>query len=197
MNGLGDALTVGILLTLIFGAVCFYLWSRISQAEKRTSLLEDLLMTLKINTEASLLGPDSVEPISTPGPLNSDEIEQIQEDEFANLVKEIQTPGIQETAMAPAPLEDSDEEEEDHKEQEVPKLTVNYESMSVKELQALVKERGISGVPVRKAALIDALKKQGGSPPLAPTPFTSNQGDLEGADAGSHGAFTVDLEQSM
>ena len=35
---------------------------------------------------------------------------------------------------------------------------VNYDSMSVKELQGLAKTRGITGVSAKKSALIDALK---------------------------------------
>jgi hypothetical protein len=50
MSALGDSLTVGIVLTLIFGAVCFYLYSRMNQNEKRVSLLENLLLSLKIST---------------------------------------------------------------------------------------------------------------------------------------------------
>lgn len=192
MNGLSDALTVGVLLTLIFGAVSFYLWSRISQAEKRVSLLEDLLMTLKINTEASLMGPDSVEAISNPGPLNSDEIEQIKEEDYAELLKEVAP-----THTPTHSIHEEDEEELEHiASTVVPKLTVNYESMSVKELQALVKERGMTGIPNRKAALIDALKKQGGPPPSAPSPLAPQTGDLEGADGAQNG-FTVDLEETQ
>ena len=193
MNGLSDALTVGVLLTLIFGAVCFYLWSRIGQTEKRVSLLEDLLMTLKINTEASMMGPESVEPISNPGPLNSDEIEQIQEEDYAELLKEV---APEHTPTPTMPQEDDEEDLEKLASTVVPKLTVNYESMSVKELQALVKERGITGVPNRKAALVDALKKQGAPPPSAPSPLAPQVGDLDGAD-GAQAGFTVDLEETQ
>jgi hypothetical protein len=57
MSQLNDSLTVGILLLLIFGAVCFYLYSKMVQNEKRVSLLENLLVSLKMSTEASLGGP--------------------------------------------------------------------------------------------------------------------------------------------
>ena len=64
MAGLSDSLTVAILLTLVFGAITFYLYSRMGQNEKRLGLLENLLLTLKMSTEASLMGPDSVEAVS-------------------------------------------------------------------------------------------------------------------------------------
>lgn len=80
MNTLSDSLLVGILITLVFGAICFYLYSRITQTEKRVNLLENLLLDLKLTTEAQLsgpefLGPDSVEAISGPSPLESADVD--------------------------------------------------------------------------------------------------------------------------
>ena len=191
---------VGILLTLVFGAVCFYLWSRINQAEKRTSLLENLLLSLKMSTEASLLGPDSVEPISGPSPLSMDEVEKVDEDEYATMLKEIpvspSSPIVQTT--------EKQTEKEEHETEaflrslEPRKMDVNYESMSVKELQALAKQRGITGVANRKAALIDALKRQGMAPPPAPEPLGASDGDLDGAEiATGPSGFNVELEQAQ
>jgi len=48
---------------------------------------------------------------------------------------------------------DAEEVEEEHSD-----LKPNYESMTLKELQALVKSRGITGVPVKKSSYVDALK---------------------------------------
>ncbi len=191
---------VGILLTLVFGAVCFYLWSRINQAEKRTSLLENLLLSLKMNTEASLMGPDSVEAISGPSPLSMDEVEKVDEEDYANMLKEIPV----DVAPTPLPAQQQQQQQEDKEEQDTEaflrsieprKMDVNYESMSVKELQALAKQRGITGVANRKAALIDALKRQGMAPPAAPEPLTAAEGELEGAEITT--GFQVDLDQTQ
>jgi hypothetical protein len=73
-------------------------------------------------------------------------------------------------------------------------VSANYESMTLKELQALAKERGITGVSNRKKDLIDALKKQGGAPPSAPMPLPNQPGDLE-AGSGDSG-YTVSLENA-
>lgn len=191
MNGLGDAMMVGILLTLVFGAVSFYLWSRINQAEKRTSLLENLLLSLKMNTEASLMGPDSVEAISAPSPLSMDEVEQVSEEEYEDMLKEIPMGTVESK-------ETSGEQQTENflRTVEPRKMDVNYESMSVKELQALAKQRGLSGVPNRKAALIQALKGQGGSPPSAPVPLMSEEGELEGAEISTGpSGFNVELAE--
>lgn len=201
MNGLGDSLTIGILLTLIFGAIAFYLYSRMSQNEKRVSLLENLLLTLKMSTEASLGGPDSVEAVSSPAPLQNDDVDQAEaEEEYADLLKEIPVgnpvvnPVVEEqphgTPLAPLAEE---EDEEDSSDSEAPVLQrrqvdMNYESMNVKELQALAKQRGIVGVPQRKRELIDALKKNGGN-----IVASLEEAELEGASL--ERGFKVDLEQ--
>jgi hypothetical protein len=67
-------------------------------------------------------------------------------------------------------------------------MDANYESMSAKELQTLAKERGITGLPMKKRELVDALKKQGGSVPVAPKPLVPSPEDVLSP-------FQVDLEQ--
>lgn len=192
MNGLGDAMMVGILLTLVFGAVSFYLWSRINQAEKRTSLLENLLLSLKMNTEASLMGPDSVEAISAASPLSMDEVEQVSEEEYEDMLKEIPMGTVESKVVSG----EQQQTEDFLRTVEPRKMDVNYESMSVKELQALAKQRNLSGVPNRKAALIQALKGQGGSPPAAPVPLMSEDGELEGAEISTGpSGFNVELAE--
>lgn len=189
MAGLGDSLTIGLLLLIVFGAVCFYLYSRLSQNEKRVSLLENLLLSLKMNTEASLMGvegPDSVEPVSSPAPLESNDVD---EEEYSEMLQNIpQTSQAPATPRVPTPTAPAPEEEDDDEllraVAEVPvqtarKMDANYESMSLKELETLAKQRGITGVPKRKRDLIDALKKQGEAPPEAPVPMDSAPAELE------------------
>jgi hypothetical protein len=201
MGGLNDSLTIGILLILIFGAVAFYLYSKLVQNEKRVGLLENLLVSLKMSTEASLGGPDSVEPISGPMPL-----EEVEEEEYADLLKDIRVTEGKEQKGGSSPSVssraqgDDDEldaeallrslpvgslpltqpESTESESNELPKssssvVDANYESMTLKELQGLAKQRGLSGVPQRKRDLIDALKRQGLAPPSAPQPL--EQGD--------------------
>jgi hypothetical protein len=205
MAGLGDALTIGIFLTLIFGAICFYLYSRMSQTEKRLGLTENLLLSLKMNMEASLEGPDSVEPVSEGMPLSAGDVDVVQEENYAEMLKEIpvversgnelggQVQGSTDTVTA-VDSEAAAEELLRSMETPVPSMSANYESMTLKEVQALAKERGITGVSNRKKDLIDALKKQGGAPPSAPMPLPTQPGDLEGG-SGDNG-YTVSLENA-
>jgi len=168
MAGLGDPLTIGILLSLIFGAVGFYLYSRIGQNEKRVNLLENLLLSLKLNTEASLNGPDSIEPVSMPAPLAADDVDGVDEEEYATLAESVNTPvaPAPTAAAAAAAAAEADEEEAAAAllraltPSEPRKMDLNYEAMSLKELQTLARQRGLSGVPQRKRDLIESLKKQ-------------------------------------
>ena len=165
MSGLSDSLTVAILLTIVFGAVTFYLYSRMGQTEKRLGLLENLLLTLKMSTEASLMGPDSVEPVSSPQPLNSEDVDDVDEEKYAEVLKN--AVGVEEVKAVMPPRADAEEEEADAEEllrsievtPPVKKMDVNYESMSLKELKSLAKERGVSSVPTTKREVIDVLKK--------------------------------------
>jgi len=195
---LGDSLTVGIVLALVFGAVCFYLYSRMSQNEKRVGLLENLLLSLKMSTEASLFGPDMVEPTSSPAPLSSTDVEEVTEDTYADMLKDMgSTPAeVKAPAAAAAPAEESVSDEKAAEELlrslDTRKMDANYESMSMKELQALAKQRGLAGAgQMRKRELIDALKRQGEDAPSAPQPLPTVN-EFAGAVAGEVG-FDVEL----
>ena len=191
MVGLSDSVTVGILLLLIFGAAAFYLYSRMTQNEKRLSLLENLLLTLKISTEASLSGPDLVEAVSSPAPLESQDVDQVNEEEYADMLKSV-------PAAPTAPMTEESAEEMLRSMEvgtEVPangsktEVTVNYESMTVKELQGLAKERGLPSM-TRKKELIEALKR-GGAPPPSPMPLEEN---FAGVEADTVEGFAVSLD---
>jgi hypothetical protein len=208
MTGLlGDSLTVGIVLALVFGAVCFYLYSRMSQNEKRVGLLENLLLSLKMSTEASLFGPDMVEPTSSPAPLSSTDVEEVTEENYAEMLKglgsasasaEVKAPSAPAPASASAgagaeeSVSDEKAAEELLRSLDTRKMDANYESMSLKELQALAKQRSLAGAgQMRKRELIDALKRQGEDAPSAPQPLPTVN-EFAGAVAGEVG-FDVEL----
>lgn len=190
MAGLSDSITIGILLLLIFGAVSFYLYSRMSQTEKRLGLLENLLLTLKLSTEASLMGPDSVEPISSPAPLNPEDVDDVHEEDYAAMLKASPSP----SSHSASPAKEEADAEELLRSLNVEKKTsvdVNYESMSAKELKALVKERNLAGAPEKKREIIAFLKNNGVRPTEdAPQPLPAQPGDL---DVG----FSVELENGL
>jgi hypothetical protein len=181
--GLSDSLTIGVLLILVFGAVSFYLYSRMTQTERRVGLLENLLMDLKMSTEAALsgpemLGPDSVEPVSGPAPLSMDDVDAVEEEEYAAAAASAVGESVVAPAPTPAPAAALDAEPV----RSGAKVDVNYESMTVKELAALAKERGLTGVGQRKREIIDALKRNGSTGQAPVQPLAPAEDELEGAE---------------
>ena len=172
---LNDSVTVGILLVMIFGSVSFYLYTRLVQNEKRVSLLENLLLSLKMNTEASFMGadmfsgPETVSPVSAPSPLKEEDVDTIDEEKYAQMLK-----GIPTTEVAPSTSDTGAEA--------TPKMNANYEAMTLKELQALGRQNGVAVHGLKKKEIIDFLKRKS-SP------------ELEGADVGVQG-FLVNLESA-
>ena len=193
MAGLSDSLTIGILLILVFGAVSFYLYSRMGQNEKRLGLLENLLLTLKMSTEASLSGPDMVEATSGPTPLSSDEVDNVNEEEYADMLKDVATASAPASAPAPAFTGANEEEEAEQllRSMNVEKVSVNYESMTAKELRGLATERGLPASLTKKKELVDALKR--GPAAVAPTPLAAAADDLEGSERVE--GFAVNLQE--
>jgi hypothetical protein len=180
MNGLSDSLTVGLVLALVFGALVFYLYTRIGQIEKRVSLTENILLDLKMATENTLMAMSSapahmhveeverVEPISAPEPVQKDEVEVVNEEEF---YKSVLDQAVSKSSEAPV----------QHESIQGVKIDANYEAMTLKELKDEAKRRGVKvGANAHKKDLVEALKRQ--SQPqtqmsvLEPVPV---DGDLE------------------
>ncbi len=165
MNGLTDSLTIGIMITLVFGAVCFYLYSRLVQNEKRVALVENILLDLKMSMEQGGGFMDShqeegpainhIEPVSGPMPLEKDDIEQTDEDFYKNILQ--QAPA---QVQAGTPIDQSEPKAPPSSPVASSKVQPNYESMTVKELKALAKQRGLS-VPTGagRKELMDTLRK--------------------------------------
>jgi hypothetical protein len=178
MNGLSDALTVGLVLTLIFGALFFYLYTRIGQVEKRVSLTENILLDLKMATENTLMamGPpphmhvheiDHIEPISAPEPIQKEEVEEVNEEDFYKTVME------QAAKSAEPPVQS-----------EGAKIEANYEAMTLKELKEEAKRLGVKvGANAHKKDIIDSLKRQHQGSVLEPVP----------GDVGLEEGFPVEL----
>jgi hypothetical protein len=164
---LNDSVTVAILLVMIFGSVSFYMYTRLVQNEKRVALLENLLLSLKMNTEASFMGsdlfsgPETVSPVSAPSPLKEEDVDTMDEEKYAEMLQ-----GIPSAAPVVSDAKES--------------VNANYEAMTLKELQALGRQNGVAVHGMKKKEIIDSLKRK-------------NAPELEGADLGVQG-FLVSLE---
>lgn len=207
MNGLSDSLTIGIVITLVFGALFFYLYSRLAQNEKRVSLIENILLDLKMSADAGWgvhgVGPEEMEdhpmtvshvqPVSSPQPLASEDVDSgDEESSYKDILAQTEIPDIKYT---PSNTQDeiksfdinaNNKSGSNKASINVTKVQANYEAMSNKELKSLAKQRGIN-VPsaAGKKEIISALRRADGG---APTPAPSSSveagsflGNQEGA----------------
>lgn len=175
MNGLSDSITIGIVLTLVFGALFFYLYSRLVQNEKRVSLMENILLDLKMSADSNWGGSehghneeefkqqednvvDHIEAVSAPEPLRDNDV-----DNEEDVYKEI----LAQTSIADTTeqTKNFDVTPKANKQTvNVTKVQPNYSAMTVKELKSLAKSRGIS-VPsgAGRKELTDSLRKLDGT----------------------------------
>jgi len=184
MTYLNDTLTIGLVLVLLFGSIALYLYTCIQQSEQKISLLESILLDIKMSGEiksyTELPADDSpsgsITPNNSPTASNASNASSHTEeayvpfDEDKETVEEtlIDVDGdleekLNEAAEYQAAVSDAIEEvssspnayDADQKAHDADQKA--YESMSLKELQALAKSRGIIGV-TKKGPLMEALK---------------------------------------
>ena len=146
MGTTNDSVIIGSVLVLVFGALFYYLYSRLQYSEKRVNVMETILLDLKTASEtyftssADMPSEEHFES-SQPEPVVADET-------FAAVEEENTTTTTTETTNATTTLTTTQ------------KVTLNYESMNIKELQAEARTRNISGVSaMRRKELIENLRK--------------------------------------
>lgn len=198
MTSLSDTLTVGLVLVLLFGSIALYLYTRIQQAEQKISLLEGILLDLKMSTEIKSYTelPAHEESVAKGGavsdlteayiPYGDDDDENVNEteDDKDNYYPGAVIKAYDETkSPSPSPsvssrnsdtdateidqyksiIADAMKSDSESKNDDVlpsaSKVSVNYEAMTLKELQNLAKSRGITGAgSMKKGQIIEALK---------------------------------------
>jgi hypothetical protein len=167
---MNDALMIGVILTLVFGAVIFYLYNRLMMTERKMGLFEGILTDLKIMMDATPYSsnpsechvnhqmqefeptPEYLNAISGPFPLKEDEVDEVvSEDDYKQVMEEA-TKSLKIDEIAGAPITATNAIN-------VTKLSPDLEIMTIRELQALAKEKGLT-VPggSRKKDLINLLK---------------------------------------
>jgi hypothetical protein len=174
-----ESLTIGITLTLVFGAVCFYLYSRLVQNEKRVSLIESILLDVKMSMEMvgqgrgdhshddhDEMAVEQVEAVSAPEPLNQMDVDSSEEELYKDVLQQAE----RQPEMKAFEVTDSKVTPKADPVQ-VTKVSPTYESMSVKELKDLAKKRNLK-VPsgAGRKELTEALRKAETPAPLAAVP---------------------------
>lgn len=199
MNFLSESLTVGVLLTLVFGAIFFYLYTRVSYTEKRLSLIESILLDIKMNTE-NLMREEpeySPEPVTAPEPLETREVEQLPEEDYYKEVMEAAA------SAEEVGLDDISETKQvdivGGGKNAVPsnvivnKVSVNYESMTKAELQTLCDKRNIKYKKTSgRNELINALRKSEQTSEIQGAASTNELFPMAAEVSDSNG-FAVDL----
>lgn len=171
---MNDALMIGVVLTLVFGAVIFYLYNRLSMTERKMGLVEGVLTDLKIMMDAAPFAmgsdeagcrhmpqhqefeptPEYLNAISGPFPLKEEEVEEVADDykQAMNGSSDVPYKSLQIDELAGSPLTATNAIS-------VTKLSPDLESMTLKELQALAKQKGVTVLAgTRRKAIIDMIK---------------------------------------
>lgn len=166
MAALSDAVVIGIVLTLVFSAAIYYMFTLFQQLEGKVSVLNNIIFDLKKANEASMMMFDnqmnfSPEPFMMGGSAaaNSENMEHdVSSLDESHNVAEFE-PKIE--VVKKDYIQTVNEPVIDIEEFAAPTaVEVNYESMTYKELQAEGKRKHIKGASkMTKADLIDSLKK--------------------------------------
>lgn len=188
-----DATVVGITLLMLLGAVAYYFYHRMDMLERKLGLMENILLDLKVATEQTLLA-SSDPPEHDVGPRTGlySELSEMQEE------RQYKPPtprsSTDETEVFPVSNEGARELFVDtqprartppqsvqvsREERSAPAVSVNYEAMTYKELTALAKQRGLSGLRnASKAQVIDAIRRNDNGE--APLQLSDNQSVVSG-----------------
>jgi len=171
MSDFTDTLTVAFVIILLFGSIVIYLYTCIQQNSQKVSLLESILLDLKLSTEIQSY---TELPAEVPADVKEEPYTPFEEESAAVTCDTHVEPSLEEYSSAidhainevkedtitdviqPIELNEiSDVIEAVHYDT----TTVSYDAMTLKELHALGKTRGIAGSStMKKAAIIDALK---------------------------------------
>ena len=132
MNILSESLTIGLLLTLVFGSLCFYIYSRVSYVERRVGLMENILLDIKMNQDNQM---NHVLP-TAPYNVTFQQVSAL--------------PEKQEVIELPAIIEETAVVEEEtytsvlnEAHGDIPKKEENYDTMTKDELLEVAKQKGL------------------------------------------------------
>lgn len=184
MTALSDTLTVGLVLVLLFGSIALYLYTRIQQAEQKITLLEHILLDLKMSAEIKTyteLPAEDIPKTVTSGSSYEPFIEDDDDEDIAPgaTINAYSSNSPASSVSKHSVHEDNNElqndiesyseviqnvisnelDKNDKPQTSEQKVSVNYESMTLKDLQSMAKQRGItSASTMKKAQIIEALK---------------------------------------
>jgi hypothetical protein len=173
MNSGNDSVIIGSVLMLVFGALFYYLYSRLLYSEKRINMMENILLDFKTASEGFFVAPapssssshddedahelhaSPQQPMDTPYEvLESIPTEQNDTYDVSSAVPTSVATTVSATSVIEANVQSSLVTK-----REGPTVSMNYESMNIKELQQEARNRNISGVSgMRRKEIIQSLR---------------------------------------
>jgi Rho termination factor, N-terminal domain len=162
MASFNDTLTLGLILVLLFGAASLYLYTRVQQCEQKLNLVESILLDIKMSAELQGYpeppqkeeadAPSIKPPSPKTSPFLSVDEEEMYKDAIAEAMDEgaavIEAEELSPLDQTPTSIPTAS-----------PKVNTNYEAMTLAELKAIAKQRGITGSSsMKRSQLLDALK---------------------------------------
>ena len=162
---LSDTLTIGLVLILLIGSIALYLYTRIQQSEQKISLLESILLDLKMSSEVSAYSELPAHEMDSYVPYSETDTKEVEE--YKSVVADVTLESVPEhkndtkyEAMGNAMDNAINYEPMNNTmNNAMNNGPVNYENMTVKELTSLAKSKGITGI-TKKSQLIEALRTE-------------------------------------
>ena len=146
----GDSLIVGLIVLLLCGAACFYMYVRMTFLEKKFVVMESILVDVRVAMDSLMMehmGQQPAAPIAmTPGvplpppvPANAPETEAVPEESFYSSVLEEAHEAAQEGESADAVLKSFEAEQK----VEAAEPAKDLDSMTRAQLAALAESKGL------------------------------------------------------
>ena len=177
MTYLSDTLTIGLVIILLFGSIVLYLYTCIQQSEQKISLLESILLDIKMSGEikgySELPADEVITPVESSTQTASVMVTPVEEKSsveeykpFTDAHEDEHDADVSVEIEELEPLSDASidyhsviAEAVEESQSGSPHSEVNYETMTLKELQSIAKTRGITGAgSMKKNSIIEALK---------------------------------------
>lgn len=165
-----DVLVIGIVFLLLVGSLFFYLYMYVQQVDQKASLLESILLDMKVSHEITSFSSNNDSPAlsSALSSASSSALESAEQEKpympysddkpVADDTKADDAVPLEELEpLKPFQPSDELEELEELHDSHLDQPLLNYESMSLKELQSVAKLKGVSGT-MKKNQLIETLK---------------------------------------
>jgi hypothetical protein len=186
MAAISDAVVIGLVLTLVFAAVSYYLYSQIGQLTHKVGLMENILLDLKVATEQAVMAgnehggfstdddlhfhsqPAQLIPPTPPRSVTASPVNEVVDNGDLNSAELSSGPTrelfVESRARADHSGAQIQVERLGSPPTEQPSVSVNYEAMTYKELTAIARQKNIHGLrSMTKAQVIEALRGGAGS----------------------------------